>query len=344
MGALEVRLSDINERLAASSVNAESLARLLRRREAILETADDVRERLEGATDRVQQVEAEIRASPTLFRYALHRRRVEGFLERSRREGFIAAAMYLVLEHELSALDEELNDLEGRIRGLTGREVKHRMLVEWRDELLMSLGPGRLTAAEHALERVSAAVSVASRAEDVRLIVEARDVALRAQVDLDEARETLAREGRLEKDDLAALADLIPEGTRHFSLRESKRRVEQATLRLGFIHDELRSIEGLSVQVRHPYFAMEGFLAGLFDDFHTSGLPVGAQAAVEEASSYMGLVLQALDGARAAAEGNLEGARAAESQFVGRAVAMLRPTPIRLTARYSKWDPAPLPR
>ncbi len=340
MGALELRLADLNERLSAAAVEAETLARLLRRREAILETAEEVHDRLDGATALLQGVEAEIRSSSALFRYNLHRRRLEGFLEPSRRAAFVAAAMYLVLEHELGALDEELADLDLRVRTLKGSEIKHRMLLEWRDDLLTNFGPGRLTAAEAALERVSCAVDTAAREEDLRLVGEALAVAGHAREDLEQANEMLAKCGKLEKDDLAALADLVPEGTRHFALREAKRRVEQATLRLGFLDDELRAVEGLRVEIRHPYFAMESFLQGLFDDLHGPGTPADSQAAVEEAERYLALVEAALGKAADSAGAKVEAARAREAEVVGRAVERLRPSPIRLTSRYSAFDAA----
>lgn len=341
MGALELRLHDINERLAASSAEAAALERLLRRREAVLETGDDLRARLEEAAAEIQKVETAIRSSPGLFHYSLHRRRLEGFLERSSRAGFTAAALFLVLEHGLSSLREELDDLEARLRVLSGSERKHRMLLEWRDELIGQLGAGRMVAAQQALARVSAAVTVASGLEDVRIIDEARDVAVRAHDDLEAARKSLEGEGRLEKDDLAALADLIPEGTRHFGLREAKRRVEQATLRLGFMADELRSIRGLNVALRHPFFAMESFLNGLFDDLHGTGLVVQALTAVEDSQGYLQSIVEALDGAAEAAQSNLEDARAAEARVVGRAVDVMPSTPARIKTRYSVWDPPP---
>ncbi len=344
MGALESRLADINTRLAASSVEAEEVARLLRRREAILETAEEVRERLDEATTRVQEVEEEVRNSPALFRYALHRRRVEAFLAPGRRDGFVAAAMYLVLEHELGALDEELNEMEGRIRALSGGQVRHRMLLEWRDELVLAAGPARTTAAEHSLDRVSAAVTASAREKDLEMVDEAHEVARRAGEDLERAAQELQHVGRLEKDDVAAVADLLPEGTRHFGLKEAKRRVEQATLRLGFLHDELRAIEGLRVEIRDPYFAMEGFLAGLYTDFEAGRAPADAQAAVEEAEGYLRKVVASLSAARGAAEQKLSRARDAEADAVGGAVARLLPSPVRLTTRYSAWDEPALRR
>lgn len=344
MGALEARLHDINERLAASSVEVEALGRLLRRRDAILETADEVRERMDAATEKVQAVEDEVERSTRLFHYPMHRRRTEAFLEPQQKEGFVAAGMYLVLEHELGALDEELNTLEAQVRKLKGGEVRHRMLVEWRDEILMSLGPGRFTAAEHSLERVSLAVEAGERAEDLRVIEESLEIAARARADLAAALADLEKEGRLERDDLAALADIIPEGTRHFRLREVKRKVEQATLRLGFIADQLRSVHGLTVAVRHPYFAMEAFLGALFDDLQAGEPPVEAQAALEGAEDYLGLVESALERAAEAARSKVEAARAAESGLVEAAVSSLRPTPIRIKTRYSSFDEVPLRR
>jgi hypothetical protein len=341
MGALETRLADINARLAASSVEADELARLLRRRDSLLETAEEVRDRLDAATARVQQVEDASAASGALFRYAVHRRRIEAFLAPHQREGFVAAAMYLVLEHELASLNEELDDIEARARSLTGGQVRHRMLIEWRDELLMAAGPVRITAAEQALERVSAAVETAGRAKDLDTIDQAMEVALRAGDDLRAAAAALQKVGRLEKDDVAAVADLVGEGTRQFSLREAKRRVEQATLRLGFLHDELRAVEGLRVEVRHPYFAAEGFLAGLFDDFQAGQVPAEAQAAVEEAGSYVELVVHALTVARETASLKAERARAKEADTVTEAVGRLRPAAVRLTSTYSVWDAAP---
>jgi hypothetical protein len=350
VGALDLRLADVNERLAASSASVAELERLTRRRDAILETADEVRGRLEEATRKVRAVEAEVHSSPALFRFAVHRRRLEGFLERPRKEGFVAAALYLVLEHELSSLGEELAQLEERIQSLSGSLSKHAMLVEWRDELLMEMGGGRLTAAAHALERVSAAVEVASRAADVESVADAREVAVQALADLEEARRALDGERRIEKDDLAALADLIPEGTRHFALREAKRKIEQATLRLGFVNDELRSVDGLAVKLRHPYFAMEAFLGGLFDDFHSKGLVVDSLALVEESQGYVRRTISAIEGAREVAGEKLEAARAQEAQTVGQAVGRLRPVagpragPIRVRSRYSTWDEVPLRR
>jgi hypothetical protein len=338
MGALDSRLADINQRLAASSVDADELARTLRRREALLETAEEVRDRLDAATARVQRVEEASSASGALFRYAMHRRRVEAFLAPHQREGFVAAAMYLVLEHELSALDEELNALEARARALSGGQVRHRMLLEWRDELLMEAGPLRTTAAEHALERVSFAVEAAGREKDLEVVDEAIDVASRAALDLAEGAAALAKVSRLEKEDVAAVAELLPEGTRHFALKEAKRRVEQATLRLGYLNDELRAIEGLRVEVRHPYFAAEGFLAGLFDDFQAGRAPVEAQAAVEEALGYANDLLAALHAARATAEANAKRARAQEADLVTAAVSRVQPAGVRLTKRYSAYD------
>jgi len=218
------------------------------------------------------------------------------------------------------------------------------MLVEWRDELLMSMGDLRLSAAEHALERVSAAVEVAGREADVDAVADARMVAQRALDDLRDARRILEREGRIEKDDLAALAELVPEGMRHFGLREAKRRIEQATLRIGFVNDELLSVEGLQVKLRNPYFAMEAFLAGLFEDFHASGLVAETLASVEEAHVYVRLILDAIEGAAAQAATKLEAAQASESEVVGRAVASMRPGPIRVTSRYTSWDAVPLRR
>lgn len=338
MGALESRLADINTRLAASSVEADELARLVRRRESLLDTAEEVRDRLDEATARVQKVEEASAASGAMFRYAMHRRRVEAFLAPHQRDGFVAAAMYLVLEHELGALDEELNEIEARVRALSGGQVRHRMLLEWRDELLMAAGPARTTAAEHALERVSWAVEAAGREKDVATVEEAIDVAARAAEDLRAAAMALPRVGRLEREDVAAVADLLPEGTRHFALKEAKRRVEQATLRLGFLHDELRAIEGLRVEVRHPYFAAEAFLAGLFDDFQAGGAPAESQAAVEEAEAYVLQVHDALLHARDAAQAKAAKARASEANLVSAAVAQLPPATVRLTSRYSVWD------
>lgn len=344
MGALEARLHDINERLAASSVEVAVLGRVVRRRESIFVSASDVRERLEHATAIVQEVEAEIRSSPQLFRYALHRRRIEGFLAPDRKEGFVAAALYLVVEHELTALDEELAQLDTEVIRLSGAEHKHRMLGEWRDELIVAQGPGRFTAAEHAIERVSAAVEVADRAQDLRLVEEAHSLVGRALSDLAGAREILAMADRVNKDDLAALADIVPEGTRHFGLRECKRLIEQATLRLAYVLDELRSVEGLEVKLRHPYDTMEAFLGGLFDDFHGEGYVAQGLAAVEEGQVYLELTLHALERAAEQAGRKLEEAKGQESQVVGRAVEVLRPTPMRIRASYSQWDPAPVLR
>jgi len=256
----------------------------------------------------------------------------------------VAAALYFVLEHELSSLGRELADLDGKLRKLSGSLSKHEMLVEWRDELLMEMGDTRLSAAEHAIERVSAGVEVAARAADAEAVADARHVAERALDDLREARRILERERRIERDDLAALADLIPEGLRHFGLREAKRRIEQATLRLGFVNDELQAVERLAVKLRHPYFAMEAFLAGLFEDFHTTGLVAETLAAVEEAHTYVGMTLDAIDRAGEQAREKWEGARSKEAEVVGRAVTALRPGPIRVASRYSAWDAVPLRR
>jgi len=344
MGALELRLGDVNERLPASTAAVSELERLTRRREAILDTADVVRQRLEGAVKKVQAVEARVHASPALFRLSLSRRRVEGFLDPEHKEGFVAAALYLVLEHELSSLGQELSNLDSKIRALSGSLAKHEMLVEWRDELLMSMGDLRMSAAEHALERVSVAVEVASHKADLEAVADARTVAGRALEDLRDARRILEREARIEKDDLAALADLIPEDIRHFGLREAKRRIEQATLRLGFVNDELQAVEGLQVKLRHPYFAMEAFLSGLFEDFHADGLVAETLASVEEAHAYVRLILDAVEGAVVQGGRKLEDAQTKEAEVVGRAVTALRPGPIRVTSRYSEWDAVSLRR
>ena len=341
MGALESRLHDINERLALSSSQVSALARLARRREALFATSEDVRERLDAARAYAQRVQAQAERSPSLFKYAPHRRLIEAFLQPHGKEGYVAASLYLVLEHELRSIREELGDVEQQIRRLSGMASKHEMLAEWRDELIAALGPGRVTAAESALSRVSVAVEVAQCDEDVRVLESAQSVARAASSDIVQAAREVERVPRVEKDDLAVLADLIPEETGHFPLREAKRRLEQATLRFGYVQDLVLSVEGLNVELRHPYFALESFLDGVFEDYHGGGHVAHAVAALEDAQDYAQHLGGALASAIAAGNARAERARTKEAEVVGRAVDGVAPLgPARLTARFSKWDSA----
>jgi hypothetical protein len=338
MAALEQRLNDINERLATSSVHVARLARLARRREVVFSTADEIRDRLDRARLEAQRVDAEIARSRALFKYGFHRRRVEGFLAPHARQGYVAAGLYLVLEHELRSVREELDEIEERIRSLGGQSAKHQMLVQWRDELVASLGPDRMPAAQHALMRVSAAVEVAERVEDARILEEAMSVGSLALADMEAAVAEVQHVGRLESEDVASLADLIPEGVRHYPLRESKRRVEQATLRFGFVQDELESVEGLNVQVRHPYAALEEFLGGAYDDYQAARAPTESLVALEDAQQYAHRLFDAIEAAHDQALEHVERARQKEEEVVGHAVEQVATGPARLQSRYSSWD------
>ncbi|HEX9709793.1 MAG TPA: hypothetical protein VGB42_07520, partial [Candidatus Thermoplasmatota archaeon] len=167
---------------------------------------------------------------------------------------------------------------------------------------------------------------------------EAASVAELALVDLEAAQGAIAGVGRLEEEDVASLADLIPEGVRHYPLREAKRRLEQATLRFGFVQDGLESVEGLNVQVRHPYAALEEYLGGAFDDFHGGRAPTEALVAVEDAVQYADRLVGALEAAHGQALEHVERARGKEAEAVGHAVERVVATPARLKSRYSSWD------
>jgi hypothetical protein len=338
MGALETRLHDLNERLSASSVHVARLTRLERRREVIFATSEDVRQRLDEARAQARRVDNEVARSQALFKYAMHRRRVQGFLAPESRVGFVAAGIYLVLEHELRSLREELDAVEEQMRNLGGQAAKHQMLVEWRDDVVASLGPDGMPAAQQALLRVSAAVEVAERVEDAKVLEEAASVAELALTDLEAADEVLRPAGRVEEEDAASLADLIPETVRHFPLREAKRRIEQATLRFGFVQDQLETVAGLNVQLRHPYFAIEDYLDGAFADYQAARQPTEALVAVEDALTYAHRLVDALEAAHGQALEHVERARGQEVEVVGHAVELVVATPARLKARYSRWD------
>lgn len=338
MGALETRLQDINERLAASSVHVAQLTRLARRREIIFQTADEIRQRLDAARLEAQRTDARAAGTQALFKYGYHRRRLEAFLHPQSRAGFVAAGLYLVLEHELRSLREELDALEERIRSLGGQAAKHQMLVAWRDDIVASLGPDGMPAAQQSLLRVSAAVEVAERQEDAQVLGEAASVASLALLDVEAALDELPRAGRLEEEDVGSLADLIPETVRHYPVREAKRRLEQATLRFGFVQDELESVEGLNVQIRHPYFALEEYLGGAFDDYREGRAPTEALVAVEDARTYAHRLADALEAAHGQALDHVDRARGQELEVVGHAVERVAPTPARIKARYTSWD------
>lgn len=338
MGTLETRLQDINERLSASSVHVAQLARLARRREIVFETSDDIRQRLDAARREAQRTDARSARSQALFKYGYHRRRLEAFLQPGARAGFVAAGLYLVLEHELRSLREEVDALEERIRSLGGQSAKHQMLMNWRDDIIASLGPDGMPAAQQALLRVSAAVEVAERQEDAQVLGEAAAVASLALLDVEAALDDLQGVSRLEEEDVGSLADLIPETVRHYPVRQAKRRLEQATLRFGFVQDELEAVEGLNVQVRHPYWALEEYLGGAFDDYLAGRAPTEALVAVEDARTYAHRLVDALEAAHAQALEHVERARGKELEAVGHAVERVAPSPARLRGRYSSWD------
>jgi len=314
------RLEDLDYRIAQYRREGQHEQRLVRRRKALLAAHASTHDLLEGMNEVLNAEEAKLGHGGHLFHRGLERRMVEDIVAVENLSVFKAAVQYDALTKRLEDSEAEVVQINSALEQRKDHHEQLAMLEEWRADVYGRAD--RVDRERNALlhKRLDVWLQVADREDDLEDLDEAGATLEKALMALEASIAAGTRVRKVERRDLAVLANLQPPRTKQFLLMEMVRKAKEAYRHTAVLIDQLQGIEHLQVHIRDPVRVLDVLAEGLLLDHYEGDRPFHALRAVHDQHRYLKQVRHGLRQRRLDVEKEIEDLRMTEDELLLMAV------------------------
>ncbi len=313
---LDKRLEDLDYRIAQYRREGHHEARLVRRRRALLDSYNHAHQLMEEMAGVLSSEEDKLGHGIHLFHRGLERRMVEDMVAVENLSVFKAACQYDVVTKRIEDIEAEVLDINGTLERLRDHHEQLRMLEEWREDVHGRAD--RDVRERNALlhRRLEVWLRVAEREDDISDLEEAGAILEDGLVALEACIAAGTRVQRVEKRDLAVLANLQPMRTKQFLINEMMRKAKEGYREACRLIDQLQGIEHLEVHIRDPIRILDVLAEALLLDYYEGRRPMHALHEVHEQHRYLKQVRTALRKRRLDVEKEIEDLKMEEDELL----------------------------
>ncbi len=284
---LERRLEDLDYRIAQYRRDGQQEDRLVRRREALLASHAATHDKLEAMNHVLHDEEGKLDHDVHLFHRGHERRMVEDIVAVENLGVFKAACQYDTLVKRLEDAEREVMEINSILERRKDHHEQAAMLAEWRDDVYSRAD--RDDRERNALlhGRLDVWLRVADKEDDLDDLDEAASVLEDTLMAMEASIAAGTRVRRIDKRDLAVLANLQPPRSRQFLAIEMVRKAKEAYRHANVLIDTLQGIEHLRVHIREPIRILDDMMEALLLDHYEGDRPFHALRAVHDHHKYL---------------------------------------------------------
>jgi len=313
---LDKRLEDLDYRIAQYRREGHHEARLVRRRKALLASYNTAHALMEAMAGVLSAEEEKLGTGIHLFHRGVERRMVEDIVAVENLSVLKAACQYDAVTQRIEDVEAEVLETNGTLERLRDHHAQLAMLEEWREDVH---GRADRDARErNALlhQRLEVWLRVAEREDDISDLETAGSTLEEALMALEACIAAGTRVQRVDKRDLAVLANLQPMRTRQFLVGEMMRKAKEAYRHASRLIDQLQGIEHLKVHIRDPIRILDVLAEALLLDYYEGGRPMHALHEVHEQHRYLKQVRTGLKKRRLDVEKEIEDLKLEEDELL----------------------------
>ena len=313
---LDKRLEDLDYRTAQYRREGQHEQRLVRRRKAMLasyKTAHDLMQEMSGV---LAAEEDKLGHGTNLFHRGLERRMVEDIVAVENLSVFKAACQYDAVTKRIEDVEAEVLEINGILDRLRDHHKQLAMLEEWRADVYGRAD--RDTRERNALlhQRLEVWLRVAEREDDINDLETAGGTLEDALQALEASIAAGTRVRKVEKRDLAVLANLQPMRTKQFLITEMLRKAKEAYRHTCVLVDQLQGVEHLKVHVRDPIRILDVLSESMLLDYYEGDRPFHALREVHEQHRYLKQIRAALKKRRLDVEKEIEDLKVEQDELL----------------------------
>ncbi|UCC93708.1 MAG: hypothetical protein JSW25_03325, partial [Thermoplasmata archaeon] len=291
---LDKRLEDLDYRIAQYQREGHHEQRLVRRRKSLLDsykTAHDLMEEMAGT---LSAEEDKLGHGIHLFHRGLERRMVEDIVAVENLSVFKAACQYDAVTKRIEDVEAEVLDINGALERMKDHHDQLAMLEDWREDVYERAD--RDARERNALlhRRLEVWLRVAEREDDIKDLETAGSTLEDALQALEASITAGTHVRKVEKRDLAVLANLQPMRTKQFLIGEMLRKAKEAYRHTSKLIDQLQGVEHLKVHIRDPIRILDVLTEAMLLDYYEGDRPFHALREVHEQHRYLKQIRSAL--------------------------------------------------
>lgn len=313
---LDKRLEDLDYRIAQYRREGQHEQRLVRRRKALLDSYGDSHALMERMSEVLSTEEGKLGQGTHLFHRGVERRMVEDIVAVENLSVLKAACQYDAVTKRIEDVEAKVLDINGDLERLRDHHAQLAMLEEWRDDVFDRADQDSRERNGLLHKRLGVWLRVAEREDDISDLEEAGSILEDGLMALEGSMAAGTRVQRVDKRDLAVLANLQPMRTRQFLISEMLKKSKEAYRHTCRLIDQLQGVEHLKVHIRDPIRILDVLAESLLLDFYEGGRPLHALRELHEQHRYLKQVRTALKKRRLDVEKEIEDLKLEEDELL----------------------------
>jgi hypothetical protein len=313
---LDKRLEDLDYRIAQYGREGHHEARLVRRRQALLASYKAAHKLMEQMSGVLSTEEDKLGHGTNLFHRGIERRMVEDIVAVENLSVFKAACQYDAVVKRIEDVEKEVLEINGALERMRDRHSQMEMLEEWRGDVYGRAD--RDTRERNALlhKRLDVWLRVAEREDDIKDLEASGSTLEDALKALEASIAAGTHVRKVEKRDLAVLANMQPMRTKQFLISEMLRKAKEAYRHISVLIDQLQGVEHLKVHIRDPVRILDVLAEALLLDFYEGDRPFHALREVHDQHGYLKQIRSALRKRRLDVEKEIEDLKMEEDELL----------------------------
>jgi hypothetical protein len=291
---LDKRLEDLDYRIAQYRREGHHENRLVRRRKALLDSYTVAHRLMEEMGGILSAEEDKLGHGIHLFHRGMERRMVEDIVAVENLSVFKAACQYDTVTKRIEDVEAEVLEINGALERMRDHHDQLAMLEEWRDDVYERAD--RDARERNALlhRRLDVWLRVAEREDDIKDLETAGGTLEEALQALEASIAAGTHVRKVEKRDLAVLANLQPLRTKQFLINEMLRKAKEGYRHTSVLIDQLQGVEHLKVHIRDPIRILDVLTEAMLLDYYEGDRPFHALREVHEQHRYLKQIRTAL--------------------------------------------------
>ena len=313
---LDKRLEDLDYRIAQYQREGHHEARLVRRRQSLLDSYKNAHKLMEQMAEVLSAEEDKLGHGIHLFHRGMERRMVEDIVAVENLSVFKAACQYDAITKRIEDVEAEVLEINGALERLRDHHSQLEMLQEWREDVYGRAD--RDARQRNALlhQRLDVWLRVVEREDDIKDLESSGSTLEDALQALEASIAAGTHVRKVEKRDLAVLSNLQPMKTKQFLVGEMMRKAKEAYRHASRLIDQLQGIEHLKVHIRDPVRILDVLAEALLLDFYKGERPFHALREVHEQHRYLKQIRTALRKRRLDVEKEIEDLKMEEDELL----------------------------
>ena len=313
---LDKRLEDLDYRIAQYQREGHHEARMVRRRHSLLASYNAAHKLMEQMAGVLSAEEDKLGHGIHLFHRGLERRMVEDIVAVENLSVFKAACQYDAITKRIEDVEAEVLEINGDLERIRDHHVQLKMLEEWREDVYGRAD--RDARQRNALlhQRLEVWLRVAEREDDIKDLEAVGSTLEDALQALEASIAAGTHVRKVEKRDLAVLANLQPMRTKQFLIGEMLKKAKEAYRHTSVLIDQLQGVEHLKVHIRDPIRILDVLSEALLLDFYEGERPFHALREVHEQHRYLKQIRSALRKRKLDVEKEIEDLKMEEDELL----------------------------